>query len=440
MTDHTRCAVKKALEHGATDVIAKEITRRNQQVRFSNNEIDIAKTWYETVLKIFLVHEKRVVLTEISNFDTLDETLSRALRLARISRENPEYRGIAEGPFEYPETKSDSRLKKITDHTDYIMAAINKAIEQAETTFGTLQIINETMALSTSRNVEVHDEKASIELSIRAFSQKEASGHSVTCSSTLKGFNPEKAGEEAGEYARLARNPEQGKEGTYDVVFSPLFVGSILNYSTDMISAFSVLAGRSMYGGKIGEKVASEAVTVVDTPAGFNRVMVDDEGVPTRDTILIDKGELRTYLHNTSTARAMNTETTANAGLVKPEPLNIWMHPGGYSSEALFQSVENGLYLTNTWYTRFQNMQTGDFSTIPRDAILVIKKGEIAGSIKNIRVSDNMLQLYLNMEAVGKEQKVVHWWAEVQFPCFASHVLVRNVHITRSTESTSPSQ
>jgi PmbA protein len=433
MIDYTRYTVKKALELGATDVIVKGVDSRNQQVRFSNNEIDIAKTWFETVLKVFLVHEKRVVLTEIRNFDTLDETLKQVIKLARISKENPEYRGIAEGPFEYPETESDSRLKGITDHADYIMSAVTKATEYAETTFGALQIVNETMALSTSRDVEAQDEKTSIELSIRAFSQKEASGHSVTCSSTLKEFNPEKAGEEAGEYARLARDPVQGEEGTYDVVFSPLFVGSVLNYSVDMTSAFNVLAGRSMYGEKIGEKVASEAVTVVDTPRGLNRVKVDDEGVPTTDTHVIDKGVLRTYLHNTSTAKAMNTETTANAGLVKPEPLNIWMQPGGYSTEELFEKVKNGLYLTNTWYTRFQNMQTGDFSTIPRDAILVIKKGEISGSIKNIRVSDNMLQLYLNMEAVGKEQKVVHWWAEVGFPCIASHVLARNVHITRST-------
>ncbi|MBU6997234.1 MAG: TldD/PmbA family protein [Theionarchaea archaeon] len=434
MIENTRYAVKKALELGATEVIVKGVDSCNQQVRFSNNEIDIAKTWFETVLNIFLVYERRVVLTEIRNVEIIDETLKQAVKLARISKENPEYGGIAEGPFKYPDIESDPGLRGITDHADYIMAAINTATEHADTTFGALQVVNERVALSTSQNVEVQDEKTSIELSIRAFSQKEASGHSVTCSSTLKGFDPEKAGKEAGEFARLARDPVQGEEGTYDVILSPLFVGSILNYSVDMTSAFNVLAGRSMYGGKIGEKVASDAVTVIDTPRGLATMRTDDEGVPTTDTHVIEKGVMKTYLHNTSTARAMNTETTANAGLVKPEPLNIWMLPGDYSTEELFQNVKNGLYLTNTWYTRFQNVQTGDFSTIPRDAILVIKNGEIVGSTKNIRVSDNMLQLYLNIEAVAKEQKVVHWWAEVGFPCISSHVLARNVHITRSTE------
>jgi PmbA protein len=434
MIDYTDYTVKKALQLGATDVVVKGCDSDNQQLRFSNNQIDIAKTWYEHFLKVFLVYDKKVVSTEIKNVSTIDDTLKTLIALAKISKENPEYHGIAEGPFTYTGAHADSQLKNVTDVSDFVTAAINKALEHATTTAGILQVTHETISLSTSNSIEAQDEKTSIELSLRAFSQKEASGHGVSCSPTLKGFNPEKAGQEAGELAALAQDPVPGKEGVYDIVFSPLFMGSVLNYSIEMASAFNMLAGRSMYVEKVGEPVASVLVTVVDTPSGLEQRQFDDEGVPTQETTIIDKGVLKTYLHNTSTAAKMHTQTTANAGVVTPEPFNISMDPGDYTKEELFQEVDCGLYLTNTWYTRFQSMQTGDFSTIPRDAILEIENGEITGSLKNIRVSDNMLQLYNNVTAVSKEQRLVRWWAEVAYPCITPYVLVKDVHISRSSE------
>ncbi|MBU7030083.1 MAG: TldD/PmbA family protein [Theionarchaea archaeon] len=434
MMDVTNQIVEKALALGATDVIAKGTLSRNQQVRFSTNKIDIAKTWNDNVVQVLLVYNKRVVFTEIRDFDNIDTFLETLVNLAKASKENPEYAGIAQGPFTYPKIKSDPRLKALTEVSDFVLAAVNKALEKAETTAGALFLTNEDIFLSSSAGVEAQDERTSIELSIRAFSQKEASGHSMSCSPTLEGFEPEKAGEEAGELSRLAKNPVRGDEGVFDIVFSPLFFGSVLCYSMDMASAFNVFAGRSMYVGKVGEPVASESVTITDTPSGLKQHRFDDEGVPTKENVVVEKGILKTYLHNTSTAAKVQTETTGNAGLVVPKPLNIHIKPGDYHKDELFEEVDHGLYLTNTWYTRFQNMQTGDFSTIPRDAILLIEKGEIAGSLKNIRVSDNLLNVYQSIEGVSKEQKLVRWWIEVEFPCISSHILAKKVNITRSTE------
>ncbi len=434
MIDLTEYAVKKGQDLGAEDVIAQGVNSRNQQVRFSTNKIDIAKTWHERSIKVFLVLNKKVVGTEIRDFQTLDTSLETIVKLAKVSRENPSYAGIAEGPFHYRSIQSDPQLKNLTNVSDFVITAMNKALENAETTAGILYLTNENIFLSSSHGINTQDEITNIELSIRAFSQKEASGHSVTCSPTLKEFDPEKAGEEAGEFARLARDPVNGEEGVYDVIFSPLFFGSVLSNSIRMTSAFEVFSGTSMYGGKIGEKVASPHVTVTDTPFGLKKRLFDDEGVPTRETFIIENGILKTYLHNTSTAAQVKVETTGNAGWIIPEARNVHVKPGDMRGEELFREVDHGLYLTNTWYTRFQNFVTGDFSTIPRDAVLKIEKGEITGSLKNIRVSDNLLRVYNSIEGVSREQKLVHWWAEVPTPCISSHVLARNVRVTVSAE------
>lgn len=91
----------------------------------------------------------------------------------------------------------------------------------------------------------------------------------------------------------------------------------------------------------------------------------DDEGTPTRDNKIIEKGVLKTYLHNSTTAKKFKTETTANAGLVSPQPWNLIVEPGGKSFEDLLSEVDDGVYVTNDWYLRYQNYRTGDFSTIP---------------------------------------------------------------------------
>jgi PmbA protein len=218
------------------------------------------------------------------------------------------------------------------------------------------------------------------------------------------------------------------------VVFDPLFVGSLLGMWGSMASAYDVMVQLSIFVNKLGKKVASENVTLRDVPGSYsiaNRVF-DDEGVPAQENIIIEKGELKTYLHNTSTAKIFKTKTTANAGIVFPKPWNIEMDSGDINKEELRKEVKHGLYLTNTWYTRFQNYKTGEFSTIPRDGIFQIENGEIKCSLKNIRLSDNALRMLSNITAISKERQHVHWWGEADPPSLSPYILMKDVHITTS--------
>jgi PmbA protein len=93
--------------------------------------------------------------------------------------------------------------------------------------------------------------------------------------------------------------------------------------------------------------------------------------------------------------------------------------------------MEHGLYLTNTWYTRFQNYATGDFSTIPRDGIFLIKDGEIRQSVKDLRLSDNVLRLLGQITAASKERQHVHWWLEANPPSLSPFVFAEDIQMTR---------
>ncbi len=431
----TEAIVKKGKALGADEVLANTTFGRYRQTRFSNNEIDITVAWNDYVTDVALSWQKRFVATQIHNFEKIDETMKRLYQLAKVSKENPMYGGIAKGTFKYTKNKADRFVENL-DQADYVFQAIEAARQEAGRDLnagGILFTKFEDIYLASSEGPEGEDSRSAIEFSIRAFSQREASGHGVECNSTIKDFNPSRAGRKAGEIARMAKNPKEGVEGRYDVIFDPLISGALLGMWGGMTSAFSVMIQRSIFVGKLGQKVASDIVTMRDLPASYsmsNRAF-DDEGVAVKENVLIDKGILKTYVHNTSTARIFKTETTGNAGLVFPRPWNLELDAGDMSKEEMFQDVKRGLYLTNTWYTRFQNFATGDFSTIPRDGMFLIENGEIKQSWKDVRISDNALRMLNNIASISKERQHVHWWGEADPPSLSPYILMKDVQITR---------
>ena len=440
MFDINNFILKRAKELGFGDVVvlSQELGRR--QVRFANNEITVAKFWHEKSAQLFVELDKRIATTMLNDLgkESVESTL-KALHSTLSSMEpKKDYFGIAEGPFEYRNISEtfDRRIVELDEPNDYVENAINTALEEgAKRVAGVLYTKHSKLYLSTSNGVEAEDEGTGIEISVRAFVKDLESGHSTSSVRMLDKFDPVSAGKKAGEIAMLAKSPEQGPEGKFDVLFDPVAFANLLRYVGFMSSAYTSESGSSFFVNKLNQKVASSIVTVKDVgnlPNGYGTRKFDDEGVPTKETTIIENGVFKTFLLNTSMARKYGTQTTGNAGVVRPHPWNIVLDPGEYTKDELFSEVKKGIYITNVWYTRFQSHVTGDFSTVPRDGIFLIENGELK-PIRNIRVSDNMLRMLQAIQALGKELYHVHWWG-VTIPVSVPYVLVKNVGVTRATK------
>src|SRR2546426_509484 len=151
--------------------------------------------------------------------------------------------------------------------------------------------------------------------------------------------------QKAGGIAAVAKFPKSVKPGRYTVVFDPLIFGSLTDQVGGRLNAWVVMAGLSPFGKKIGKRVASTEFTLSDdgSAESIARKRFDAEGVPTRRNVLVNKGILKTYLHNTSTAKKFRTKTTGNAGLVFPDPHAIFVKPGDRSRDEIFSGVKDGL-------------------------------------------------------------------------------------------------
>jgi PmbA protein len=430
-------------ELGARDVIGLVRYYRRQMLRFSNNTITVVKTWDEIIPIVYLAVEGKRMTGVIDDPrpEALKDVIKRLMEVAPKMRRDEIDSRIPEGPFKYEEIESryDPRISDIDEEmVDLAEAAINGALsEGALRSAGAIIATEWRKIIRTSTGVEGEDRGTRIEMSVRAFSNGDASGQGNSCATTLAGFDPEGAGRRAGEIASLARNPTEGSEGRFKAVLAPAVMANLLNRVAESASAFNVDIGMSFFSGKLNQKVASESLTLIDDgrlPAGPFSEKFDDEGYPTRRTPLIQEGILRSYLHNSYTAMKYSSSLTGStllAGGVYATPHNIIVEPGSLSDEKLLEELDDGLYVTNNWYTRFQNYQTGDFSTICRDAVFRIKNGEIYGSLKNLRISDNMLRIIRSIQGLSRERVWIKWW-EVETPVFLPHILVDNLQVTRA--------
>lgn len=432
--------IKKALKIGADDVIVQTTKGKANQVKFANNSITAIQNWNVLRSNIFLTWKGRVVQTTIDDLSekSVNETIKKLIKYAKATKPSSDYFGIAQGPFKYKKIPNlyDKKIENISENIlDKVQTAINSALQNSKKTAGTLYTTSFENNLETSSNVSASEKSTTIQIYIRAFNEKDESGHAVSCARTLNNFNPEKAGEKAGLISKLAKKPKKGRKGKFDVIFDPLPIANLLNLVGRFSSAFAVDAGFSFLAEKLGKEVGSKIVNLADNGSiegGFHSSMFDAEGYPTQKTNIINKGILKTYLHNTSTAKKYKTKSTGNAGLIAPIPTNIILKPGKFSKEKLFKKVKEGLYITNVWYTRFQNYRTGDFSTIPRDGIFLIKNGNITKSLKGIRITDNLERILKNIIAISNKPEWIQWW-EVETPVLTPFVLVKNVNITCPT-------
>lgn len=437
MEDLSARIVEKAIGLGCQDAIADVVTNRSYQIRFARNEAVISNRWRESTASVFFVYEKRVLASDIKDLAKADEAVERLVKIAKGSQQNPDYAGIARGPFKHARVRPDPKVLAVDDGGKFVEAAVGGALDQGvKECAGSFWKYEDEHFVATSNGVEGHDHRASLYLSIRALVSLESSGHGIACATRLSQFHPEKAGEKAGRIAALAKTPKLGKPGRYTVVFDPLIFGSLTDQTGGRLSAWVVMAGLSPFGKKIGKRVGSPQFTLYDDGSADSiaRKRFDAEGVPTRRNVLVNKGILKTYLHNTSTARKFRTKTTGNAGLISPDPHAIFVKPGDWSRDEIFSEVKDGLWLTNTWYTRYQSYVTGDFSTIPRDGIFRIRKGEVVEAWKDIRVTDNLLRLLKNIVALSDKPEQMMWWGEVGVPNFVPYALIENVGITGSAE------
>jgi PmbA protein len=181
-------------------------------------------------------------------------------------------------------------------------------------------------------------------------------------------------------------------------------------------SVFGALDGDGVHRGmsflkkKLGKRIASPMVTLVDDPLmprGLGSMPFDGEGVLTRTKMVVEEGVLQMYFYDARTARKYGEQPSGNArrgfsGLPSVSPTNFYLKPTEKTPQEIIHGIKNGFFVTDTMGHGI-NTVTGDFSVGASG--MWIRDGELAFPVQEVTVAGNMLDMMMNVEAIANDAK-----------------------------------
>jgi len=430
--------ITEKLSQQFDEVAVLAIKRRELMVKIWNNEPSITQMWSRLNLYLRLAksgklwvlayetHKPEVLLKHTDEMIKVADKITESELYAPL----PDYAvckpvsGAFDGNVEFYMNYPDELVESL------VVGTLSTGVDRVS---GTITLSRVERVLTTSRGYECSEVKSEFEVYARAF-KDEFTGHWAHGSTHISHSAIREVGRRAGIYATITRNRVDFTPGEYNVILSPLVVGNLFEYVAHMASALSVLTGFSMFSKyKPGDSIATESLSLYDAPRDTSlpgTLGFDDEGVETFNKPIIEKGVFTTLLHNVATASKMGTKSTGNAGWIGPRPWNLNIPGGDMREDELIRELRNGVFITNNWYTRLQNYYEGIFSTVSRDAALLIKNGEIVGHIGRIRIASTFSKLMKNIQGLSRERYDVWWW-EVRVPMRAPFIVVSNIQLTK---------
>ncbi|MCL1949570.1 MAG: TldD/PmbA family protein [Turicibacter sp.] len=201
------------------------------------------------------------------------------------------------------------------------------------------------------------------------------------------------------------------KSAMYPVLLHNLVAGDLLEAMSGSFSAESVKKDLSRLKDRLGETIASTALTIMDDPhldGGMGSAAFDGEGVATFSKYIIYEGKLLTYLHSLSTAKHFGVKSTGNGfrsgfkGPVSIGPSNMYVLPGEKSFDELVRAMGNGIFITDIQGLHAGlNGISGDFSLSANG--FLVEDGKVGKPVHEITIAGNFFDMLGDIQAIGSD-------------------------------------
>ena len=277
--------------------------------------------------------------------------------------------------------------------------------------------------IATSDGTVTHDRQPLARMGVRVLARQNGGrpqsgfaggGGRVALDSFTAEKSPEAFAKEAARQAIVQLDAVEAPAGEMTVVLGPGWPGILLHEAVGHgLEADFNRKGVSAFSGRIGEKVASELCTVVDDGTIQNRrgsLNMDDEGVPTQQNMLIEKGVLRGYLSDKLSARLLRSESTGSGrrenyqNIPMPRMTNTFMLAGESDPGDIVRSVPRGLYCANFGGGQV-DITSGNFVFAASESYL-IEDGKITRPVRGATLIGNGPEALKYVSMVGSDLKL----------------------------------
>ncbi len=406
--------IAKSMSAGADacDAILVEGTSSSLSCRLGKAEDLERSEGRDLGLRLLIGKRQAVVSSSDASPQALDELVERAFAMAKAVPEDA-YCGLADPDqlaTEIPDLDEfDPSEPSAEDMIDMARACEDAAravpgisnSEGAEVSFGKSAV---HLAASNGFNGSRQGSRFSVSVSVVAGEgTKMERDYDFATTVWLSDLpSPESIGTTAGENTVKRLNPRKVGSATVPVVYDPRVASSLIGHFSGAINGSSVSRGSTFLRDRMGQKVFSDGVYIIDDPLrkrGLRSKPFDAEGIATARRELISDGRLTTWILDLATARQLGLETTGHAsrgtgGPPSPSATNLNMAAGSVSRDELIGAIDNGFYVTELIGMGVNNV-TGDYSRGAGG--FWIENGELAYPVSEVTIAGNLKDMYLNL-------------------------------------------
>ncbi|MBS7607589.1 MAG: TldD/PmbA family protein [Candidatus Bathyarchaeia archaeon] len=421
-------AVKSALKKGADEAEAFAYEGLTTTVAIERGQITKSSRIIDRGLGIRTIVNKAVgfsynnILTDKAS---IEETVLKALKSAKASKPDKNWQGFpATKPFHQVKNTFDEAICELSPEdlvkaASIMLEACEKTDKRVFPVEGGVGASYLARAIANSNGVIGFDRGTVIECSLATIAQESGEVTPICFefnAERLYKINPEWVGVEAARQAASALRARRVETKNMQVILAHFALQQLLYYTLmEAVKADCVQRNQSALQGKLGEKVASEIVTIHDNgllDGGLRTWKFDGEGVPQQKTTIIERGILQGYIYDNYTAKKEGKESTGNAfragylSTPRIEATNFHFVSGKKSPEELIGEVSEGLLVYSVQGAHSSNPASGEFSVVATPA-WKIEKGKIAHAVKGAMLAGNIFEVLKNVLALANNERKI---------------------------------
>ena len=398
-------AVGEAIRAGASEAEAFIVSGISTEALFTD-KIDFITSSRGTGLSVRAVLGKKIGMASTSSLERASarEVALRAVKIARVSREDGKWRSL---PDRYGRTSvkglfdretAEASQEEIRDVAIGLVNAVKEASPHVRSSRGMLRVGASITVICNSHGQEGFRRETGAYAWVRALAHEAgriSTATEVSCSRSIRGLDPSIGYRAARRALDFLRAGSMGA-GQVDMVVRGVVMASIISTMFGRtLTADAVQEGRSPWAGRLGEEVASSSFTLIDDgtlPGGFRSRELDDDGLPTCRTTLIERGVLRAFLYDDYRAKREGVSSTGNAWRTnykappRPEPNCLMLAPGDWGLEELLEDTREGLYVVETIGEWLSDPVRGFLNANVTHAYL-IERGEVSRPVSGMTIS-----------------------------------------------------
>ncbi len=370
---------------------------------------DYCDVFFENTFSNTIVYEDGKVDKLLSGIDC-----GKSIRTIKGIRVENEYSSQTTDSMQSTQTTIEAKIELI-EKADRAARAVSPHIRQVTVSYGDKC---QEVAIANSSDNYSHGQRLRTRFIVNVIAEKNGmiqTGYETA--GALSGFELFQAvdvcalAQKAAERAVRMLDAPHAPAGKMQVVIMSEAGGTLIHEACGHgLEADFIVKGTSVYGGKVGQKVASDLVTVIDDasmPGNYGSYEFDDEGTPAQKKVLIENGILKGYMSDIYNSRILGIPSSGNGRresfISKPQPrmTNTYIEKGTMSPEEIIGSVCQGLLIVKLGGGQV-NVTNGDFVFDIQEAFS-IEDYKIKSLVRGAMLIGNGPKILEEIDMVGND-------------------------------------